>query len=318
MKKIMFFILGFVILASRAFALELDLPVSCDIGRDCWVQQYVDHDAGAGSADHVCGTVSYDGHDGTDFRVRDTNSKINVIAAADGVVVGMRDGMKDHLVRSEDDVKAVATVECGNGVLLRHDDGYQTQYCHMAQGSVAVKNGDVVKRGGILGDVGFSGKAAFPHLHFKVSKMGKVLDPFAGACDKDDADLWSAAAKKEAAYAASDVLHFGWHNKAVTLAELEEGQFQALSPEANWPALVAAVWMINLKAGDEVVLKITGPEGFAVENNETLTRNKAQYFLFAGKTLKTEGWARGIYNAQIDVTNGGQSRLHQIIDVEIN
>ena len=40
---------------------------------------------------------------------------------------------------------ATAGRNCGNGVTLDHGDGWQTQYCHMRRGSVAVKVADLQK-----------------------------------------------------------------------------------------------------------------------------------------------------------------------------
>src|SRR5215510_1811152 len=85
--------------------------------------------------------------------------------------------------------------ECGNGVIIDHGDGFETQYCHMAQNSIRVKPGERVKAGQPLGRVGISGKADFPHLHFTVRRRGAVVDPFgdspsAGAC-ATGTSLWA-------------------------------------------------------------------------------------------------------------------------------
>jgi murein DD-endopeptidase MepM/ murein hydrolase activator NlpD len=37
-----------------------------------------------------------------------------------------------------------ANREYGNGVVIRHIDGFETQYCHLAKGSITVKSGDLV------------------------------------------------------------------------------------------------------------------------------------------------------------------------------
>ena len=49
----------------------LDIPVTCEPGRDCFIQFYVDRDSGAGIADYRCAGLTYDGHRGTDFRLAD-------------------------------------------------------------------------------------------------------------------------------------------------------------------------------------------------------------------------------------------------------
>jgi murein DD-endopeptidase MepM/ murein hydrolase activator NlpD len=131
-----------------AAALELSLPVDCTIGTDCAVQHYFDRDAGDGTADYMCGHQTYDGHDGLDIRVPDLAAMargVAVIAAAPGTVRATRDGMADVNV-AEAGFESVANVECGNGVMVDHDGGWATQYCHLKEGSIAVRRGDRVER----------------------------------------------------------------------------------------------------------------------------------------------------------------------------
>ncbi len=102
---------------------------------------------------------------------------VDVIAAAAGKVAGIRDGIPD--VRyGPDNADSVKGRECGKGVVLRHDDGWETQYCHLREGSVTVERGQQVMAGDILGEVGMSGRAQFPHVHLSVRRDGKVIDPF--------------------------------------------------------------------------------------------------------------------------------------------
>ena len=75
--------------------LPLSLPVDCEPGVDCWVFNYVDTDPGKDYADFACGRMSYDAHKGTDIAFAHTgrlNDRIAVRAAADGRVLGVRDG----------------------------------------------------------------------------------------------------------------------------------------------------------------------------------------------------------------------------------
>ncbi len=169
-----------IIAPVNASAFDLQWPLTCELGKDCWIQQYADHDTGPGASDFMCGSATYDGHDGTDIRVRDTSMTAPVVAAADGVVKGMRDGVHDKLVVTDSDKQAVANRECGNGVLVGHRNGWETQYCHMKSGSVVVRKGEKVAAGQKLGDVGYSGAAAFPHMHLSVRYNGKKVDPFSG------------------------------------------------------------------------------------------------------------------------------------------
>lgn len=54
----------------------------------------------------------------------------------------------------------------GNHVLIDHGDGEFSLLLHMKKGSVVVRVGDRVRAGERLGQVGFSGDAIFPHLHY--------------------------------------------------------------------------------------------------------------------------------------------------------
>jgi murein DD-endopeptidase MepM/ murein hydrolase activator NlpD len=66
----------------------------------------------------------------------------------------------------------------GNGkyVKIRHNDTYSTQYLHMSRR--AVKKGDFVKQGDIIGYVGMTGNTGGPHVCYRFWKNGKQVDPF--------------------------------------------------------------------------------------------------------------------------------------------
>jgi murein DD-endopeptidase MepM/ murein hydrolase activator NlpD len=63
----------------------------------------------------------------------------------------------------------------GNHVIINHGFGYETLYGHMVR--VKVRNGQIVKRGEVIGWVGSTGKSTGPHLHYEVHKGGRNLDP---------------------------------------------------------------------------------------------------------------------------------------------
>jgi hypothetical protein len=316
MYKALFALSSFLLMSGPASALELDVPLACTIGSDCWVQQYPDHDKGPAAADFRCGSATYNGHDGTDFRVRDIQSQVSVIAAADGAVKAIRNTMDDKLVT---DGKTVTNVECGNGVVLTHPGGFETQYCHMRKGSISVRAGQNVKRGDALGLVGYSGAAAFPHVHLSLRKAGQKIDPFSGAlgqdCAADDQSLWSAKAQVALAYQPTQLLDFGWSSTKVDSSVLETGQVTRDGPRGDWPALVAYARLINLQKDDEITLTMKVPQGAPATNTVKLDRNKAQYVLFAGKK-RSQAW-KGSYEAELIIIANGKEKLRRRIDVTV-
>ncbi|MGI6097539.1 MAG: M23 family metallopeptidase [Dethiobacteria bacterium] len=63
----------------------------------------------------------------------------------------------------------------GNLVRLDHGYGYQTVYAHMSRR--AVKPGDSVKKGEIIGYIGSTGYSTGPHVHYEVHVRGVAVDP---------------------------------------------------------------------------------------------------------------------------------------------
>jgi murein DD-endopeptidase MepM/ murein hydrolase activator NlpD len=64
----------------------------------------------------------------------------------------------------------------GNLVVLNHGFGLMTRYGHLSR--FAVKAGDTVKRGQVVGYVGATGRATGAHLHYEILANGQLLNPF--------------------------------------------------------------------------------------------------------------------------------------------
>src|SRR5690554_4364585 len=81
-----------------------------------------------------------------------------IIATGDGVVVDSR-----------------FTSANGNYVKIKHNNTYSTQYLHMTK--TAVKRGQRVKQGQVIGYVGSTGLATGPHVCYRFWKNGVQVDP---------------------------------------------------------------------------------------------------------------------------------------------
>jgi hypothetical protein len=293
---------------------SLQLPIRCQLGVDCEIQNYVDRDPGPGATDYRCGTRSYQGHDGIDFRLPSLASQragVAVRAAANGRFLRVRDGVADVCVRATG-AAAVEGRECGNGVVIGHEGGFETQYCHLAQGSIVVTRGQAVKAGNVIGRVGLSGRTEYPHLHFTLRQGKAVVDPFAygapeGACEAGRS-LWRPELRDVLAYKARSVLNAGFAARAPGMSAIEEGPEV---PGRDAQSLLAYARAIGLKAGDVQTVTLTGPDGsvLATHSAEPLPRDQAQSMLFAGVRRPAAGWAKGRYVGDYVVRQRGRTVL---------
>lgn len=107
-----------------------------------------------------------------DFLVPDTTP---VLDAYDGEIIGVQEGSNSYGDGPE-------YRDYLNYVVVRHDNGEFTQYCHLAMGSVSacgLKIGSRVKQGQQIAVVGKTGWTDRDHLHFAVFRIGVQIGPFA-------------------------------------------------------------------------------------------------------------------------------------------
>lgn len=293
------------------------LPVDCDMTSVCSIQLYVDMDPTDEYSDHMCGHLSYDGHNGTDIRVRhlaDMRTGIPVVAAAPGVVVGVRDGMDDISV-SEIGLDALNGRHAGNGVGIDHGDGWFTQYSHLRKGSVSVTKGDRVSAGDQLGLIGLSGKSNFPHVDFEVRFRRKPVNPFVGLvdefrCNTEHQPLWTEDALAAMPYREAWLLSAGFADEAVQIEKIRQGDYDlAKLPEDT---AVLSFWFHygNVVAGDKYLLTIYAPDGSTLlQNIDLVERTQYIFYAFAGLRRPSEGWPVGTYRGTLSVSRDGREVL---------
>lgn len=95
-------------------------------------------------------------HTGVDYA---SPEGAQVVALADGVVVATY----------------LSKVGLGKSVDIDHGGKYMSRYAHLD--GIVVKEGDVVRAGGVIARVGSTGSSTGPHLHLEIVVSGRVVDP---------------------------------------------------------------------------------------------------------------------------------------------
>lgn len=95
-------------------------------------------------------------HSGIDFSAQ---KGTEVYATGDGVVCDVENGHWGY----------------GNMVTIDHGFGYKTRYAHLQK--AAVRKGQKLKRGQLVGYIGNTGKTTGVHLHYEVLKNDVQIDP---------------------------------------------------------------------------------------------------------------------------------------------
>ncbi|HKU44819.1 MAG TPA: peptidoglycan DD-metalloendopeptidase family protein, partial [Polyangiales bacterium] len=169
----------YFVVGSCPTQLYFRFPLNGAASRD-WTIQYYTNLANDGTTlrDYQGGTrTKYDvggaPHSGTDITIanfRRQDAGMDVFAAEDGTVIEVQNANPDR------------NTSCGanpNLVRIRHRTGVSTLYLHLRRNSITVTNGQFVRRGDKIGQVGSSGCSFWPHLHFEVREFdGTIVCPF--------------------------------------------------------------------------------------------------------------------------------------------
>jgi len=94
-----------------------------------------------------------------------------VLAPADGIVTDVINGVRDNKPGSMNSYSAL-----GNAVFIEHCDLEISVLAHLKLGSVAVKVGDKVKTGQLIGLCGNSGNSSEPHIHYHLQNTSVIQD----------------------------------------------------------------------------------------------------------------------------------------------
>lgn len=287
--------IAFIKLSAPTYAGEFGPPVDCWPGVTCFIQAFPDINDDDGVSDPFCGPMSSDNHSGTDIRILTMGharaGSATVIAIADGVVRARRDGVEDRIIRNDGDLKAVEDKVCGNGVIVTHNGGYESQYCHMRRGSVRVEIGDRIRAGEPLGLIGASGLASFPHLHLSIFRDGKKIDPATGrllgdTCNPNpdpDISLWREDVFPAMTNHAPQILAMGLAGDRVEHSTLVDPGLPS-PPTTSSKGLVAWAWILNPAKGDIITIELLDDRGKSIRVNDSgeINSRKATLSIFTG------------------------------------
>lgn len=302
------------------------LPVDCELNQDCWFMNYVDHDTVEEQVkDAACESRSFDGHKGTDIAIKDFTEMrrgVDVVSAAPGKVLRLRDGESDSF-KTREEFREISEKnhDCGNGIIIDHGDGWITQYCHLKKGSIVVEQGQTVRRGEKLAEIGLSGVTEHPHLHVSLIHKGKIVDPFTGRevttkCGLENAEpLWGSS---QITYKNFSLYDAGFNAERPDFDAISRGN-RGASPRLNSDAMIFWAGYFGAKEGDEVHLEIRDPAGnMFVEQKIDQPKTRARQYYFIGLKKPEEGFRKGTWRGSAKVTRGSTGEtesLTRVVDI---
>lgn len=132
--------------------------------------------SGFGHRDAPAAGASTD-HKGIDLPVAKGTA---IVSTETGRVVAVKTNMTEH---DSTAVRSAKGNTGGNYVIVEYQrangESYRVSYCHLTENGVAVKEGDTVQAGTVLGYAGSTGASSGPHLHLTVrhgeTKDGQVV-----------------------------------------------------------------------------------------------------------------------------------------------
>jgi len=298
-------------------------PVQCTLNEDCWVINYVDIDQNDDiGTDFKCLNRSYEGHNGTDIAVKsviDITNGVPILSAANGVIKRMRNGEPDRLASAKDiaEIKKMRK-ECGNAIMIDHDNGIETVYCHLKNNSITVKQGQKVKAGERIALMGLSGMTQFPHLDFMILENKKAIDPFSSLTPTDKCGAAPKSKWHKDTNLTADtlnditIMYAGFQTDIPTLKAIDQGDFTPLdTAPTSADKLIFWSTLYGLQKGDAINIEILDANLKTIDKKQIIQdKTRARQLYYIGKRLK-DGLEPGVYTASITVTRKAPNKEAQ-------
>jgi hypothetical protein len=258
------FLFCFTPIVGAAEAIDLEWPATCKMGKECFAYQLGNN---------------------TDISIYSKNAtqpNHNVVAAAAGKVKRIRD---------KEDVAGVGK-DCGNGIIIEHGNGWETQYCHLGKDSIVVHVDEKVKAGKVLGKIGASGQATRDGVYFIVRHNGEEINPFT-------AHLWR---DKTLTYKETSLIDLGMSEKPIDFSSLSANPPHKNLFSRTDPAMIAWVRAFNIKKGDQQKFVFYSPDGniYRQAIEEIVKTDHSEWIAAAGYPLQ---------NKNIPVAYNGEWRM---------
>lgn len=308
---------------------ELVFPLECADSSECIAVYHPDRQEGPGAQDYMCGNNALDGLPYAQISIRslyEMDKGVPVRAAADGTVIGVRDGIHDEGPDWRTP-KGDPPPYCGNAIEIDHGNSWTSRYCHLREGSVFVKTGDTISAGDTIGFAGWSGKAELPGLGFWLRNSATVIDPFdskdvALPCDGGGMPLWKDAPRHIDQYNGLVVVDAGFTASPQPLVpDIIRGYHRREILPLTSPSLVFWAMVANTTAGEVRNLQIVGPDNKLVAEQERVERDdNSLVLLHTGSARPKTGWKAGMYTATLVIArevNGRVLRTNKTYRVEM-
>lgn len=257
--------------------------------------------------DYTCGPRTYNTHTGIDIAVRDlktAQSGVDVLAAADGRVVYDRSDVIDQIYQP-----GAHSSACGNGLVILHDSGWETRYCHLKQDSITMQKGDQVHAGQKIAEVGLSGATSWPHLAFSVLRNGKYYDPFSGrlameGCGLTPKPLWADSANHK--YHAVSIFNLGFASQVPRQNSIDLGTFpKPTQLPTDIQNLYFWGYAFGTQKGDLVILEVKKPDGSTlIRERKILDKAESKSFFSVHFDNGRDNFDPGLYEGTITIERG--------------